>query len=287
MAVVEVPAYAKINLSLDVVRKREDGYHELKMIMQTVSLHDTICLEKTREAGIHLECSDRSLPADSTNTAWRAAELMFERYGLAGGLRVRIIKRIPVAAGLAGGSTDAAAVLKGINELYDLGLDIGELKRLGLRIGADVPFCIEGGTRLAEGIGEILTPLPDFSGVDVVIVRPDIAISTPQVFSRFDMSQVTEQDRPDTGQLIGALAKRDIKEASRHMKNVLELVTMRWHDTVSLAKGRMEKAGAEASLMSGSGPSVFGLFADQEKALEAYTMLSAYPQWECWIAKTV
>jgi 4-diphosphocytidyl-2-C-methyl-D-erythritol kinase len=145
MSYIEIPAYAKINLSLDVIRRREDGYHELRMIMQTVSLHDTVCLESAGEAGIRLECDTDAVPCDRTNTAWRAAELMFGQYNLAGGLRIRIIKRIPAAAGLAGGSTDAAAVLKGINELYALGLDTGELKRLGLQIGADVPYCIDGG----------------------------------------------------------------------------------------------------------------------------------------------
>ena len=287
MSYIEIPAYAKINLSLDVIRRREDGYHELKMVMQTVSLHDTVCLETTGDAGIHLECSGGAVPCDSTNTAWRAAELMFERYGMAGGLRIWITKRIPAAAGLAGGSADAAAVLRGINELYGLDLDAGELKRLGLQIGADVPYCIEGGTRLAEGIGEILTPLPDFSGIDVVVVKPRISVSTPWVYSQLDLSKVTDNDRPDTGKLIGALASRDIKAASLYMKNVLELVTVRRYEIVRYAKSRMAETGAEACLMSGSGPSVFGLFADQVKAQKAYAMLSEYHEWECFIAKTV
>ncbi|NLH95961.1 MAG: 4-(cytidine 5'-diphospho)-2-C-methyl-D-erythritol kinase [Clostridiaceae bacterium] len=287
MPYVEIPAYAKINLSLDVTGKREDGYHELRMIMQTVSLHDTVYLEATGEAGIRLECGGGAVPADSTNTAWRAAELMFGRYGLAGGLRIRIAKRIPAAAGLAGGSADAAAVLKGINELFALGLDQEELKQLGLQIGADVPYCIEGGTRLAEGIGEVLTPLPDFGGIDVVIVKPDISVSTPWVYSQLDLSQVTERDRPDTEKLIGALAKKDLSAASLYMKNVLETVTMRRYEIVRHAKSRMAEAGAEACLMSGSGPSVFGLFADREKARKAYAKLSGYREWECFIAETV
>jgi 4-diphosphocytidyl-2-C-methyl-D-erythritol kinase len=287
MSYIELPAYAKINFSLDVIRRREDGYHELKTVMQTISLHDTVCLEATGEAGIQLECSDGSVPVNSTNTAWRAAELMFGRYGMAGGLRIRIIKGIPAAAGLAGGSADAAAVLKGVNELYGLGLDAGELKQTGLQVGADVPFCIEGGTRLAEGIGEILTSLPDFGGVDVVIIRPYIEVSTPWVYSQFDLLQATKEDRPDTGKLIRALADRDIKAASPHMKNVLELVTMRRYEIVRQAKTRMEEAGAEACLMSGSGPSVFGLFADPEKAQHAYAVLSANREWDCFIAKTV
>ncbi|NMA33865.1 MAG: 4-(cytidine 5'-diphospho)-2-C-methyl-D-erythritol kinase [Clostridiaceae bacterium] len=287
MSYIEIPAYAKINLSLDVIRRREDGYHELRMIMQTVSLHDTVCLESAGEAGIRLECDTDAVPCDRTNTAWRAAELMFGQYNLAGGLRIRIIKRIPAAAGLAGGSTDAAAVLKGINELYALGLDTGELKRLGLQIGADVPYCIEGGTRLAEGIGEILTPLPDLSGIDVVIVKPHIKVSTPWVYSQLDLSQVTEHDRPDTEKLTEALANRDLKAASLNMKNVLELVTMRRYEIISYAKSRMAQAGAEACLMSGSGPSVFGLFAGPEKAQEAYAKLSAHREWECFIARTV
>jgi 4-diphosphocytidyl-2-C-methyl-D-erythritol kinase len=164
MAVLEIPAHAKINLGLDVLGKRPDGYHELKMIMQTLELHDTVRLETTGGAGISLKCGSRFVPEDSTNTAWKAAALLMDRYEIKGGVRINIIKRIPVAAGMAGGSSDAAAVLRGLNELFSLGLGRDILRELGKLVGADVPYCIEGGTRLAEGIGERLTVLSDFSG---------------------------------------------------------------------------------------------------------------------------
>lgn len=287
MSYLEVPAYAKINLSLDVIRRREDGYHELRTIMQTVSLHDTVCLDTSPDAGIRLECSGGHVPEDRTNTAWKAAELVIGKFGIKNGLRIRIIKRIPAAAGLAGGSADAAAVLRGLNELFSLRLGIDELKDLGKQIGADVPYCIEGGTRLAEGIGEILTPLPDFSGVSVVIVKPGISVSTPWVYQNLDLSEISDQDRPDTGRIIDALTQKDTAGVAAGMKNVLELVTLRRHAVVRQAKSRMEEAGALGSMMSGSGPSVFGLFADEDSAYKAYEALSDSSIWQCYISRTI
>jgi len=287
MSYLEIPAYAKINLSLDVICRREDGYHELRTIMQTVSLHDTICLDTSLEAGIRLECGDCRVPEDMTNTAWRAAKLVMDKFGIKSGLRIRIIKRIPVAAGMAGGSTDAAAVLRGLNELFSLGLDTDELRALGKQIGADVPYCIEGGTKLAEGIGEILTPLPDFSGVDVVIVKPDIGVSTPWVYKNLDLSKITDRDRPDTEQIIDSLAKKDVAGVAAGMKNVLESVTLRSYEVVRQAKNRMDEAGALGSLMSGSGPCVFGLFEDKESARRAFEELSACRMWQCHISETI
>ncbi len=286
MSYLEIPAYAKINLSLDVIRKRDDGYHDVKMIMQTVSLHDTVCLDTSDAKGIRLECGSRWVPENRTNTAWKAAELMMDSYGIKSGLRIRIIKRIPVAAGLAGGSADAAAVLRGINELFSLGLDNDELRKLGKRIGADVPYCIEGGTRLAEGIGEVLSPLPDFSGIDAVIIKPDIGVSTPWVYRNLDLSEITEHHRPDTNRIIELLHKSDATGVAAEMKNVLELVTLSRYGKVRHAKYCMAESGAAGSIMSGSGPSVFGLFTDRGTAEEAFETLSACRSWKCHIVKT-
>ncbi len=285
MNYLEIPAHAKINISLDVLRKREDGYHELRMIMQTLELHDIVCLEAAGD-GIGLECGSKWVPEDFTNTAWKAADLMKSRFGIKDGLRIRIVKRIPVAAGLAGGSSDAAAVLRGMNEMFELGLGHDELRKLGREIGADVPYCIEGGTRLAEGIGEILTELPSFDGVDVVLVKPDIGVSTQWVYKNLRLNGITEKDRPDTELLIEALKQRDIKAVAGNMKNILELVTIGRYDIVRKAKRLMAGSGAAGSMMSGSGPTVFGLFMDTGAAEAAYRTLSSIAGWQCIKTRT-
>ncbi|MGE5614895.1 MAG: 4-(cytidine 5'-diphospho)-2-C-methyl-D-erythritol kinase [Bacillota bacterium] len=286
MAVIEVPAHAKINLSLDVTGKREDGYHELRMIMQTVELHDTVRIEETSGEEIHLECSADGLPRDSSNTAWKAADVFMRSTGTRKGLKITINKRIPVSAGLAGGSTDAAAVLRGLNELFRLGLDHDELRKMGKHVGADVPYCIDGGTRLAEGIGEILTPLPDFGGVDVMIISPKIRVLTADVYKNLKIHEITESDRPDTPLLVKALEKRDVAAVAKHMKNVLELVTIPMHPVVKEAKDRLTASGALGSVMSGSGPSVFGIFEDSIAASAAYEELSSETIWECFKTRT-
>lgn len=285
MNYLEIPAHAKINISLDVLGKREDGYHELRMIMQSLELHDTVCLEKSGE-GIRLECGSKWVPEDCTNTAWKAADLMRRSFGIRDGLRIQIIKRIPVAAGLAGGSSDAAAVLRGINEMFDLGLGNDELRKLGKQIGADVPYCIEGGTRLAEGIGEILTELPSFGGVDAVLIKPDIGVSTPWVYRNLNLSEIKERDRPDTELLAEAIKRKDIMTVAQNMKNVLELVTISRYDIIGRIKNNMVRSGAAGSMMSGSGPAVFGLFMDTDAARAAYGELSAFPDWKSIITKT-
>jgi 4-diphosphocytidyl-2-C-methyl-D-erythritol kinase len=286
MNYLEIPAHAKINISLDVLRKREDGYHELRMIMQTLELHDTVCLEAAGES-ISLECGSKWVPEDRTNTAWAAADLMKRRFGIKDGLRIRIVKRIPVAAGLAGGSSDAAAVLRGMNEMFGLGLGNEELRKLGKLIGADVPYCIEGGTRLAEGIGEILTELPSFAGVDTVLAMPGIGVSTPWVYRNLRLSEIKTQDRPDTDLLKEAIKRRDIRTVAENMKNVLELVTIRRYDIIGTAKKQMVRSGAAGSLMSGSGPAVFGLFMDTDAADAAYEDLSAFDDWQLIKTRTV
>jgi len=285
MSGLEISAHAKINLSLDVLGKRDDGYHNLRMIMQTVELQDTVLLEEIG-SDICLECSSSWLPCDETNIAWKAARLFIDQKGIKSGVRMKIIKRIPVAAGLAGGSTDAAAVLRGLNELFSMNLDDDELRRLGKQLGADVPYCINGGTRLAEGIGERLTVLPDFSGVDIILMKPNRGVSTAWVYENLNISEIEQSDRPDTNLLIQALMRRDINSVSQNMKNVLEKVTIPKYGIIQEAKDRLLELGALGSMMSGSGPTVFGIFSDSSVAAAAYGRLAKDRRWQCFCIKT-
>ena len=285
MTGLEIEAYAKINLSLDVLRKREDGYHDLRMIMQTVALHDTVKLEAAAK-GIRLECNSKWVPCDGANIAWKAADLLINQYNIKSGVKIVITKRIPVAAGLAGGSADAAAVLRGMNDLFSLGLDPAELRSLGKQLGADVPYCIGGGTKLAEGIGEKLTDVPDFSGVDIVLVKPKIGVSTAWVYGNLVLSDIADHDRPDIDLISEALAQRDIKRVAGNMKNVLEQVTIPRYSIVQEAKHKLLELGASGSMMSGSGPTVFGIFSEGSTAVEAYNRLAKDRRWQCFCTKT-
>jgi 4-diphosphocytidyl-2-C-methyl-D-erythritol kinase len=260
---ISLDAPAKINLSLDVLGKREDGYHTLQMIMQTVQLHDTISIHKI-PYDVEIKCEAPYVPNNSSNIAYKAATAMIDKYGLKTGVRIEINKNIPVAAGLAGGSTDAAAVLKGINSLFDLGLEQNDLMLLGKTIGADVPYCIMGGTALAEGIGEQLTVLPELGNIPVLLVKPRIGVSTAWVYKNLNLSKVNK--RPDTEKLISALAARDIKTLAANMVNVLESVTLERYPVIDKIKKELLKYGALGSMMSGSGPTVLGLFDDTAKA---------------------
>ena len=267
MASMELLAYAKINLSLDVLGKREDGYHELRMVMQSIGLHDVVSIEKVA-AGITVSCNSRWVPSDLDNIAGKAALLITGKYGIKDGLKIHIKKSIPVAAGLAGGSTNAAVVLQGINDLFSLGMSNTELMALGKQIGADVPFCMAGGTMLAEGIGEKLTALAGFSGVNLVLLKPKIGVSTAWVYKNLDIGKIV--DRPDTEMLIDALAGGDINKVAVNMRNVLEGVTIPKYKVVQEAKERLMMLGASGSMMSGSGPAVFGIFPDRHTAKKAY-----------------
>ena len=267
MASMELLAYAKINLSLDVIRKRDDGYHELKMIMQSIELHDIVHIE-TAAVGISVSSDSKWVPSDMDNIAGKAALLITGKYGIKDGLKIYIKKNIPVAAGLAGGRTNAAVVLKGINDLFSLGMSNAELMAMGKQIGADVPFCMAGGTMLAEGIGEKLTALAGFSGVNLVLLKPKIGVSTAWVYKNLDVGKIV--NRPDTQMLISALAKADVGKVAVNMKNVLEGVTIPKYKVVQEAKDRLVKLGSSGSMMSGSGPAVFGIFTDRRKAEQAY-----------------
>ena len=260
---VTVEANAKINLTLDILGKRPDGFHEVAMVMQTIGLHDTLVMEKT-ERDIELSINVPWLKADEKNLAWRAAELIRQEYGLEGGVRIELTKRIPVAAGLAGGSADAAAVLKGMNDLYGLQLDEEKLCELGARLGSDIPFCIMGGTMLATGRGEVLTRLSDMPETWVVLAKPRISVSTAWAYQNYD-EQGAER-HPDNEAINQAIDRGNRKAVAGLLCNVLESVTIKKYDVIAEYKQMMLDKGAMASMMSGSGPTVFGLAKNREQA---------------------
>jgi len=282
MKFTEIKAKAKINLSLDVIKKREDGYHELKTVLQTVELYDIIKL-KVIKSGIELVCNHPLVPSDSGNLAYKAAQLFLDRYKVNSGIRIEIDKRIPVAAGLAGGSSDAAAVLKGMNELFSMGIDNSQLVLDGKELGADVPYCIKGGTVLAEGIGDILTELSPLENVDIVIIKPGLSVSTAWVYKNLDFGKIV--DKPDTSIVIEAINDRKIDTLAKNMKNVLETVTAEKYQIIHNIKEKLVKLGALGSLMSGSGPSVFGIFEDRKTAEKAYNTINN-EKWECFLTHT-
>lgn len=274
---LKINGYSKINLSLDVLSKREDGYHNLQMIMQSLELHDEITLERI-SSGIVIDCNAMYVPANSSNIAYKAAEMMIRENALSCGVKISIKKNIPVAAGLAGGSTDAAAVIKGMNSMLGLNKSQQELMMLGKTIGADVPYCIMGGTALAEGIGERLTKLKPLSNIPVILVKPRIGVSTAWVYGNLNISEI--KDRPQTDRLIEAVNTQDIKFISKNMKNVLESVTIKKYSIINDIKERLVKLGASGSMMSGSGPTVFGIFEDKQMAESAFNSLK-HSEHEC------
>ncbi|MDD4496102.1 MAG: 4-(cytidine 5'-diphospho)-2-C-methyl-D-erythritol kinase [Eubacteriales bacterium] len=269
---INLKARAKINLSLDVLGKRPDGYHEIRTIMQSLELHDKVTVWEI-EKGIELQCNNPLIPCDSRNTAFKAAGLMLDRYLPGKGVGIRIEKNIPVAAGLAGGSADAAEVLKGINRLFELGLSEGQLMETGKRVGADVPFCIKGGTALAEGIGEKITPIASMPATYVLLVCPNIAVRTAEVYERLNLCKISE--RPDIVELIKHIEVGKLDRLGKCMVNVLETVTAKEYKIIGEIKSRLMKAGAFASLMSGSGPTVFGLFKEKSGAIEGKRAIEA------------
>lgn len=270
---IVLKAKAKINLTLDAIGKRENGYHDLRMIMQTVNLHDTISIKKTKTPGIKLSTNLHWLPKDERNIAYKAAALFLEESGINVGVYINVYKRIPVAAGLAGGSTDAAAVLVGMNKLFATGYSKKQLMEMGVKLGADVPFCIMRGTVLAEGIGEILTPLPALPYTYVVLAKPNISVSTASVYGGLRVDEIA--GHPQTDEVVQAIKDQDIAFVIDHMANVLEEVTIKMHPEIEAIKKDMLQFGAKGSMMSGSGPTVFGIFEDKEKALEAVAYFRA------------
>lgn len=272
---IQLKALAKINLGLDVLRKREDGYHEVKMIMQTISLYDELMLKKIKKPEIQLRTNLPYLPTNENNLACQAAKLLMEEYQIPGGLLIQLEKKIPVAAGMAGGSSDAAAVLWGVNQMYHLGLSRKELMERGVRLGADVPYCILRGTALAEGIGEKLKILPPMPKCYLLIAKPGISVSTRFVYENLHVNELEAKKHPDVDAMITALQQKDLALLSTRMGNILELVTIPTHPVINKIKQEMLKAGALGAMMSGSGPTVFGIFDTQPKARKAYRALRA------------
>ena len=260
-------AYAKINIGLDVLRRRADGYHEVKMIMQTVDIYDELVLERRKQPGIELRMDNSELPSGGDNLICRAADLLFREKEITGGVNISLTKRIPIAAGMAGGSADAAAALRGVNELFDLGYSQKELQALGVGLGADIPYCLAGGTMLSEGIGEILTPLPAPPAAHLVIAKPDINVSTAFVYGNLHADSLAWH--PDIDGMIAALQKGDLDGITGRLGNVLETVTVKAHPVIEQIKELLRKQGAENALMSGSGPTVFGIFKEKETAERA------------------
>ncbi len=264
---MKMKAYAKVNISLDIVGKRDDGYHLLRMIMQNIDLYDEIIVEKNNK-DIIIECNKNYVPTDSRNLAYKAAIAFKERYNIAEGVKIKIFKNIPVSAGLAGGSTDAATVLKIMNKLFEVNASDEELMELGLKLGADVPYCIKGGTALCEGIGEIITPLNPFKNKIIVLVKPSFGVSTKEVYKNFNMEKVKKH--PETEELIKAMDEDNLRYVAYNMKNLLENVTLKKHKVLIDLKEEMNKCGAINSMMSGSGPTVFAFFDDMLKAQKCF-----------------
>jgi 4-diphosphocytidyl-2-C-methyl-D-erythritol kinase len=271
---ISLKALAKINLGLDVVRRREDGYHEVRMIMQTIHLYDKLDIAKTKEPGIAIKSNLSYVPTNESNLVYKAGKLLMDEFGITEGVSVDLNKRIPVAAGMAGGSTDAAAMLYGMNRIFELGLSQRELMERGVKIGADVPYCLMRGTALAEGIGEKLTQLPPMVKCPVLIAKPQISVSTKFVYENLKLNENTIH--PDIDQLVTDIQNKDLPAIAGHMGNVLETVTIPEYPIIADIKNKMMESGAINSMMSGSGPTVFGLFADEETAKKAYKeMLSS------------
>ena len=256
-------SYAKINLTLDVLGKRDNGYHDVKMLMQTTSLFDLVIVDRTEEE-ISVSTNLKYLPNNDKNIAYQAVLAFLDYTKIKGGARIIIHKNIPVAAGLAGGSSNAAAVLVALDMLYNTNLTDEELITIGAKLGADVPYCIMGGTQLASGIGEILTPAPPLPDCWILLVKPPVNISTKVIYEAIDGADI--KTHPDTDGMINALSSGDLYEISKRLANVMETVTVEKEPQIRGIKEKMQKNGALGALMSGSGPTVFGIFDDFEKA---------------------
>lgn len=260
-------SYAKINLTLDVLSKRPDGYHNVEMIMQTVSLYDLILVDKT-EKNISISTNLKYLPVNEKNIAYKAALEFFKYTSITGGCKIMIHKNIPVAAGLAGGSGNAAAVLCSLDKLYNTNLPLDELMNIASKLGADVPYCIMGGTALATGIGEILTPLPSIPKCNILMVKPPISVSTAAIYGAIDTAEIN--NRPNTNAMIDALAQKDLISVAQNLSNVMGNVTETIHPIVKGIRRKMLMNGALGAVMSGSGPTVFGIFPDYETAKKSH-----------------
>lgn len=283
---IQLNAMAKINLGLDVIRQRTDGYHEVRMIMQTVHIYDRLHITKTETPGIVLTTSQRFLPTNESNLAYKAAKILMDEFQITEGVQISLQKNIPVAAGMAGGSTDAAAVLIGVNQLFDLGLDAQGLMERGVTIGADVPYCILGGTALAEGIGEKLTVLSEMPQCSILVVKPNINVSTKFVYENLHANDLPAEVHADIDTQLQALEQGSLSMLASAMGNVLQTVTEPAYPVITELKNAMKEQGAINSMMSGSGPTVFGLYEEEEQAKKAYWKLRmAYPEFQIFLTR--
>lgn len=267
---IVLKSYGKINLGLDVLKRRDDGYHEVKMIMQTVGLYDVLTMEKTEQDQISMSCNLSFLPTDDRNLVYRAVQIIKEKYKIHQGISIDLNKRIPIAAGMAGGSSNCAAALEGMNQLFDLGLTKEQLCQVGVSLGADVPYCIWGGTALAEGIGERLTRLAPMPKCYILIAKPGISVSTGFVYQNLNLAEL--ENHPDIDGMIKDLEDENLKGICDKLENVLETVTVPEYPIIDQVKKHLMGHGAMGALMSGSGPTIFGIFSKKEtaaKALEA------------------
>lgn len=264
---IHLKALGKINLGLDVLGKRENGYHDVRMVMQTVYLYDEVTIEKTEETGVSVSTNLPFLPVDENNIAYKAAQMLIDEFRMPNGVSIKLKKHIPVAAGMAGGSADAAAVLFGMNRLFGWKLSQKELMKRGLKLGADVPYCIMRGTVLAEGIGEELTPLTPMPKCHVLIAKPPLSVSTKIVYEKLDAVEISHH--PDIDGIIDALEEHDVQKVAERMGNVLESVTQEQYPVIKEIKELMKEYGAMNAMMSGSGPTVFGLFKERSTAKKA------------------
>jgi len=262
---IELRAHGKINLSLDVLGRRNDGYHEVKMIMHTVTLHDGIFIKKEREKGIRMECNLSSLPTNEENLMVRAAKAIMDEFSIEEGLSLRLMKRLPVAAGMAGGSADAAAVFHGINQLFHLNLSTEDLEKRAVKLGADIPFCLHKGCYLSEGIGEKLCKLPSLPPCTILLVKPAFSLSTKLIYENLHLENITDAEHPDVDRMIKELESGSLEDICALGGNLLEKVSISLRPEIQVLKDFFIKEDALLSLMSGSGPTVFGIFPEKEK----------------------
>ena len=262
-----INAPAKINVGLDVVGKREDGYHEIKTIMQSIRLFDRLTLTKKKDPGVRLTTNLKFLPTDENNLIVKSAKMLMKEFELEGGLTINLEKRIPVAAGMAGGSTDAASTMIAINQMYELGLSNSQLMKRAVKIGADIPYCIMKGTALAEGIGEKLSTIPKLPNCQILLIKPKTHVSTREVYAGLSVDENTVH--PDIDRMIADMKNKDLKSLCENMGNILESVTIPAHPEIAEIKEFMMENGALGALMSGSGPTVFGIYTDRDAAAKA------------------
>ena len=268
---IRLKARAKINLGLDVLGKREDGYHEVRMVMQTIGIYDRLILTKIPEEEIRITSNLAFLPVNENNLIYKAIKLLKDEYHFLGGVSVDLNKFIPVAAGMAGGSTDAASTMFGVNRLFGLNLSMGKMMELGVRLGADVPYCVMRGTALAEGIGEKLTRITPVPHMWILIAKPQINVSTRLVYEQLDMGGI--QKHPDIDGIIRAIEAQDVVRIAQSMGNVVENVTVPLYPVIETIKQDMLSHGAINAMMSGSGPTVFGIFPDEQTTLACQAFL--------------